>query len=217
VTVGLALFDLDRTLIDCNSGRLWMMHEWRHGRIGARDVAWGAYWLARYSLGSDHGLQEAIEAAARTVTGTAEPELDARVRGWFDAEIRHRLRPGAHAAVEVHRARGDRVVIATSGTTYAARAAAEAWGFDDVVATRLEVRDGRMTGGVAESCVGAAKARAVEAWAAAGGHDLRGATFYTDSATDLELMVRVGAPVAVHPDRALQRIAAERGWPIARW
>ena len=35
----LALFDLDRTLLDCNSGRLWMEYEWREGRIGVGEEA----------------------------------------------------------------------------------------------------------------------------------------------------------------------------------
>jgi hypothetical protein len=37
---------------------------------------------------------------------------------------------------------------------------------------------------------------------------------YSDSITDLPLLEAVGHPTAVNPDRALRRIAEERGWPI---
>lgn len=214
---GVALFDLDRTLIDCNSGRLWVASEWREGRLRLADVVWAGWWLGRYSLGLDGGLEAAMEAAVASVVGTPEEELEARVAGWFEREVRHRLRPGAAEALAAHRAAGDALVLATSGTWYAARAAAAAYGLDDVVATRLAVEEGRFTGKVEVLAIGAGKARAVEDWAAARGVDLREATFYTDSATDLALLERVARPVAVNPDRALARVAAAHGWPVLDW
>lgn len=216
--MGLALFDLDNTLIDCNSGRLWMTHEWREGRIGWRDVAWGSYWLVRYGLGAEDGLDAAMEEAVRSVTGVPEDVLDARVNAWFERDVRHRLRRGSKPVLDAHRANGDRIVLATSGTSYAAGAAARAYGFDDMVCTRLEVgADGRLTGRITTLCLGAGKERAVRAWAEAQRVDLADATFYTDSASDVSLLEAVGRPVVVNPDRSLRRIAATRGWPVVDW
>jgi HAD superfamily hydrolase (TIGR01490 family) len=213
----LALFDLDRTVIDCNSGRLWVMAEWREGRIQLRDVAWATWWLGRYSLGHDGGLEQAMGAAVQRLAGIAERELEERVEAWFTREVRHRMRPGAAEVLARHRDAGDRLVLATSGTTYAARAAAEAFGFDGYVATRLEVAEGALTGRIEVSCVGSSKATAVAAWAGAEGLEVGSAAFYTDSATDLQLLERVAEPVVVHPDRTLRRIAAERGWRVEWW
>lgn len=216
--MALALFDLDRTLIDCNSGQLWMLHEWRERRIGLRDLAWGSYWLVRYGLGHEDGLDDAMAAAVRSVVGVPEAELDARVRAWFEREVRHRLRRRATEVLERHRAQGDRLVLASSGTLYAVRAAAEAFGFAEVVCTRLEVDEaGLLTGRLHTMAVGRAKERAVRAWAEEVGEDLDSATFYTDSASDLALLEAVQRPVVVNPDRTLRRIAAARGWPIEDW
>jgi HAD superfamily hydrolase (TIGR01490 family) len=210
----LALFDLDRTLIDVNSGRLWLASEWREGRLGWRSALWASYRLALYSLGREAGLAEAVSAAVQTLEGTDEAEFDRRIRAWFDREVYPRARAGALAR---HRQAGDTLILATSGTSYAARAAVDAWNLDGAVATTLEVADGRLTGRITQSCVGAAKAEAVQQWADHNRHDLQQAVFYTDSATDLELLLRVGQPVAVHPDRALGRIAADRGWSVEWW
>ena len=49
------------------------------------------------------------------------------------------------------------------------------------------------------------------------GFDLREATFYTDSVSDLPLMLRVAEPIAVNPDPRLRRIALARSWRIERW
>jgi phosphoserine phosphatase len=46
------------------------------------------------------------------------------------------------------------------------------------------------------------------------GFDLAECTAYSDSHTDLPFLEAVGHPVAVNPDRALRRVAMERGWPV---
>lgn len=215
--MALALFDLDRTLLDVNSGRSWAVSQWREGRIRASDLAWAAYWLLRYELGHDAGLDVALEAAARSVAGEREADLEARVNTWFAREIHGRLRPGARAALAAHRARGDTLVLATSGSIYAARAAVAAYGLDDQVATTLEVVDGRFTGRLTVSAIGPGKTRAARAWAARAGFDLADAWFYTDSASDRSLLEAVGRPRVVAPDRALARLAAARGWVVEDW
>jgi HAD superfamily hydrolase (TIGR01490 family) len=212
-----ALFDLDRTLLDVNSGRLWLVAEWRAGRISLRDVAWGGYWLARYSLGHEDGLDQVFDTATRTLEGTSEAELDARVRAWFDEELAHRLRPGAKAALDAHRLAGHRLVVATSSSTYVARRAMECFGLHDEVSTTFHVDGDRFAGTIDRMAIGAAKDDAVAAWAEAGGIDLSRWAFYTDSASDIALMERVGHPVAVHPDRRLAAAARERDWPIVDW
>lgn len=214
---GVALFDLDRTLLDCNSGRLWVQHEWRTGRLRSVEVLLASWWLLRYSLGSDAGLEEAFRAAVGRLAGLREGELQSRVDAWFQREVAHRLRPGARQALEAHRQAGDRLVLATSSTSHAAAAARRAFALDDVVCTCFEVVDGAFTGRIAELAAGPAKAERVLEWARRHDVDLAQATFYTDSATDLALLERVGRPVAVHPDRALARIARRRGWEIVDW
>ncbi|MCA9572533.1 MAG: haloacid dehalogenase-like hydrolase, partial [Myxococcales bacterium] len=106
---------------------------------------------------------------------------------------------------------------ATSSTLYAALAAQELWGFDDVVCTRMSVADGVFTGGIDVLAYGDGKLDATRAWAAEAGVDLTTTTFYTDSVTDRALMETVGTPVAVNPDRELRRLAAARGWAIEDW
>jgi phosphoserine phosphatase len=61
------------------------------------------------------------------------------------------------------------------------------------------------------------KATAVRELASERGYDLADSTAYSDSHTDLPFLEVVGNPVAVNPDRALRRVAAERGWPVLRF
>ena len=215
-TIATAFFDLDRTLIDCNSATLWVRAEVRAGRLRLVDAAWAVWWIAKYQLGTAK-LEGAYEAAVRMLEGQPEALLEERTRTWFDREIAHRLRPGARKALDAHRAAGDRLVVCTSSSTYAADAACRHFGLTDRVATRMQVVDGVFTGAVAELALGPCKLDATRAWCARDGVDLRDATFYTDSVSDLALMEAVARPVAVHPDRPLAAIAKARGWAIADW
>lgn len=194
-----------------------MQAEWRAGRIGVRQVAWGTWLLARYSLGREVRMEEAFEQATATLAGSEEHLFADRTHAWFDAMVAARLRPGAVAALERHRSNSEPLVVATSGTVYAARAAQRAFGMDDAIGTSLEVVEGRFTGRIAGMGYGAAKRTLVEAWAAERGIDLAESSFYSDSITDLPLLEAVGTPVIVNPDRPLAREAVRRGWPVVDW
>ncbi len=210
-------FDLDRTLLDCNSARLWVQEEWRAGGLGVRDLAWAGWWLGRYSLGFESGLETVYATAVERLRGQSEQDMEAHVADWFAREVVHRLRPGAERALARHRAAGDRLVLATSSSPYVGAAACEAYGLSELICTRFEVRDGRFTGAISKLAVGAAKAERAREWAEAEQVDLGSCTFYTDSHTDLALMEAVGNPVVVNPDRRLRNYAMTRSWPIEDW
>lgn len=215
--MAIAFFDLDRTLIDVNSGELWVRSEWKLGRLATREVMWAAWWLARYKFGHGKGLDLVFQRAALGLVGQREDELADRVRAWFELEVAHHLRPGGRVALDKHREQGDRLVLATSGTYYAATAAAHAFGIETVVSTELEVAEGLFTGQIRTLAVGDGKLTAVASWAEREGVDFEDATFYSDSFTDVALLEAVREPVVVNPDRKLRRHAALRGWPIVDW
>ncbi|MEZ4468892.1 MAG: HAD family hydrolase [bacterium] len=72
-----AFFDLDRTVLDVNSGRLWIRSEVRLGYLGRRQAARAAFHLARYHLGFAR-IEPVIRDAVATLAGTPEAELAAR-------------------------------------------------------------------------------------------------------------------------------------------
>ncbi|TVQ94065.1 MAG: HAD-IB family hydrolase [Deltaproteobacteria bacterium] len=215
--MAVALFDFDKTLIDRNSGHLWLRAEVRAGRVRSVDAAWAVYWFLRYALGMSDGLDQAFSQAVATYAGMPAEELERRSRAFFAAELVQRLRPGAEEALRRHRAQGDRVAIASSTTQFIALAAMEAWDLELAACTEIEVVDGVISGGIVSSALGAHKTTRVEEWARREGVRLDEMTFYTDSATDADLLERVGQPVVVHPDRRLRRLARERGWPVRDW
>ena len=215
---GAAFFDLDRTLIAENSGILYAHWERRHRRISRLQLAQGLLWGGLYHL-SLVDIDKAFRSALAHYVGTSDAELDQRTRAWFASEIRHRLLPSARDAISRHRDGGQKTVLLTNSSCYAARVACADWQLDDWLANIFTLDDaGRLDGGVESPlCYGHGKVVRAERWAQAAGVDLAHSWFYTDSLSDLPMLERVGHPVVVQPDPRLRREARRRGWPIVDW
>src|ERR1035441_8737544 len=95
---------------------------------------------------------------------------------------------------------------------------AELLGADGTICSRAEVdEEGRYTGRMAFFAGGQHKAEAITELAETVGLDLSASTAYSDSATDLPMLELVGRPVAVNADRALAKLARERGWETCQF
>lgn len=211
-----AFFDLDRTLLEVNSARLWFRRERAAGRLRRRQAVEAGVWLGLYHSGL-LGARKALTRAVRTLAGKSEAELVAQTRRFFEDELVDSFAPGGLAAVQAHQRAGDPVVLLTSASLYLSRIVQEHLGLDDILCMRMEVEGGRFTGRIEDLCYGDGKVTAAEAWAEARGVDLAKCWFYTDSFTDLPMLERVGRPMVVSPDPRLARTANKRGWPILDW
>jgi HAD superfamily hydrolase (TIGR01490 family) len=216
--VGIAFFDLDKTVLAVNSGRLWVQRESRLGNLGKRQVAQAAYWLLRYELGFA-SAEDMVAAAVAQTRGTGDEDLRARTAEFYHQEVRTTFRPGALLALEEHRRAGDTLALLTSSTGYLSELVAAELGFPLVCCNRLQVdARGLCTGRVeGRICFGAGKLEHATREAAGLGVPLAECTFYTDSYSDLPVLAAVGRPVAVNPDPRLRREARRRRWPLVDW
>jgi HAD superfamily hydrolase (TIGR01490 family) len=212
-----AFFDLDRTLISVNSGSLWIKRERRMGRISLRQVVEGTMMLLAYRL-SIVDIEAAMRKALAVYRGEREETLARWTREWYLQTVAPCVTPAARQALAEHRAQGHPLVLLTSSSPYVSVVVAEQLGLDAWISSRYEVRDGLLTGEpVLPLCYGAGKVGYAERWAAEAGVDLGRSYFYTDSYTDLPMLLRVGEPRIVNPDLRLRLYARWRGWPLLVW
>jgi putative phosphoserine phosphatase / 1-acylglycerol-3-phosphate O-acyltransferase len=208
-----AFFDLDRTLIAGFSAWNFAVDGVRSGRIGAPAILELLAAAASFELGTV-GFSGFMTGTARTMRGLSEEtfaEIGERI---FTRELAADIYPEARAIVEAHRRRGHTVAVVSSATRYQVDPIANELGIEHVLASRLEVKDGLLTGEVLHpTCYGEGKAYYAHRLADSLGIDLDRSWFYTDSADDLALLDLVGNPRPTNPDKRLQQIAARRGWP----
>jgi len=214
---GVAFFDLDGTLIAVNSARLYVLREFRAGRLRRRDVAKAFGFLAAYRLGVAD-IEEALRHALRLIEGRDEESLRRDSQRFWDEHVARYEARGARACIEAHRAAGDRVVLLTSSSAYVAEAARAHFGLEAAIATTYEVVDGRFTGRASGTIsYGEGKVTLARAYADSVGRSLATSSFYSDSRTDLPMLAAVGHPFVVAPDPRLRLAAARRGWPVLDW
>jgi HAD superfamily hydrolase (TIGR01490 family) len=212
-----AFFDLDKTVIDRASiaafGRPFM----RGGLINRRVVARAAVSQVIYLyFGADE------EKLVRV-----RESMLAMIKGWDRAQVRQIVRetlletiePIMYAEalelMELHRAAGHRVYLVSASPEEIVLPLSDMLGVDGAICTRAEVDENdRYTGHMAFYAYGPEKATAMRELAERTGIDLAASSAYSDSATDLPMLEAVGRPVAVNADRALAKVAKERGWEM---
>jgi HAD superfamily hydrolase (TIGR01490 family) len=213
-----ALFDMDRTLVRKETASLYVRYQRDRGEASLRDAVQVFWWMLQYTAGVIDATGVAARASLR-FSGMPEAELVERCARWFPRYVEEHVCALGREAVRRHKERGDLVAIATGASPYAARPLAERLGIEHVVSSELEVgADGCFTGNLIQPlCYGQGKVERTRRLANALDFELREATFYSDSFTDLPLLEAVGEPVAVNPDPRLRRVARRRGWRIERW
>ncbi|QWC86889.1 HAD-IB family hydrolase [Nocardioidaceae bacterium] len=211
-----AFFDLDKTIVARSSALAFSRQFQAGGLINRRAVLRSAYAQLVFSLGgTDHAQMERMRAF-----------LTALVRGWdvatvteivadtLDTVVDPMVYNEAVSLIAGHHAQGrDVVIVSTSGIEIVGPIG-ERLGVDDVVATRLEVKDGRYTGEIERYVYAEEKAVAIRELAESRGYDLARCFAYSDSVTDVPMLSAVGHAYAVNPDKDLRAHAAEVGWPV---
>ena len=212
-----ALFDMDRTLVRVETASLYVRYQREIGEATTLDLAQVLWWVLLYTF----NLIDAPRVATRALSGVAgcwETVLASRCDDWMHRDVLRHLCDAGRCAVREHQVRGDLVAMATGATIYSARPLAQVLGIDHIVATELEVLDGKLTGRVLPPLsYGEGKLAKVRALLEAQDIAFEDTTFYSDSITDLPLLEAVGHPVTVNPDPRLSRLARRRGWRVEQW
>ena len=219
---GLALFDLDHTLIPIDSDYAWGEFTTTLGwtdpvEFGRRNDEFFAHYRAGTLDINDYVrfATDAVRAKGPDAAATAHARFMQDV-------VQPVITDAARDLIAQHRAAGDEIVIVTATNDFVTRPIADALGVAELIAVQLEHARGAdgvdwITGnirGVPSAREG--KVTRMEQWLAGRGlgwGDVR-STFYTDSMNDIALLEKVDHPVATNPDERLRALAQERGWRI---
>ena len=213
----LTLFDLDNTLLSGDSDYEWAQFLVEHGVLERAEYeAKNDRFFREYREGR-LDIHQFLEFQLAPLARYPREKLDE----WHGEFMRTRIKPMIRAKgmelVQRHLRDNHLCAIVTSTNAFITAPIAREFGLD-LVATELEVRDGRFTGKPSGTpCFREGKITRVEEWLAGQGRILASFTaiwFYSDSQNDLPLLEYVTHPVAVDPDEVLRGVAVKRGWQI---
>lgn len=211
---GVALFDLDRTLLEGSSLLPLARRLVRDRLVRRRDLVRGAWWQARYRRtgATDDRAAEVRDRALSVVAGLSYAELSS-VATEVGSELVPAVRPGLRLLLDQHLRAGDFVVILSAAPQEIVEAVASGLGAHRAVGTLGEVVDGHLTGRLnGPFCYGTAKLTRLAA--SVGTLDLTTAWAYADSHSDLPVLQAVAHPIPVDPDKPLRQTAQTHNWPI---
>jgi putative phosphoserine phosphatase/1-acylglycerol-3-phosphate O-acyltransferase len=211
--------DLDRTLLRHASGQVLNQALIEEGVLPAGRSLPGDKLLYAVNdrLGENLFSMGLVRAAARVARGWHQDEVQAAGRRAVSA-LSELVAPFAPQRLAAFRADGHRLVLSTTTPVDMIAPFAEAFGFDDLIATAYETKDGRYTGRLYDGFVwGTGKLRAVREWAGGMRIDLADCHACSDSIFDVPLLSSVGSPHAVNPDPSLTIVATARRWPVEHW
>ena len=214
-----AFFDLDRTLISRSSTLALAGTFRRRGLIRRRQALQAAVaqlLFVRFGAGQSRVGQTA-ESAMSILKGLPVTTMHDIVGEAWEGVLKPLVYREALDLVASHAARGEKTYIVSGALQEIADALAHELGLDGAVGSRAGVADGVYTGLLERRLYGPEKVDALQELATADSLDLASSTGYSDSFTDLTFLEAVGHPVAVNPDRALRKLALERGWPVLRF
>ena len=218
----LALFDLDHTLLPCDSD-----YEWGQflARIGVVDSQYYARQNERFYQDYKEGKLD-IHEFLRFALKPLSEHTPAQLKEWHDqfmAEvINGQIRQKALDLVKQHQDAGDLCCVVTATNSFVTRPIVSSFGIEHLIATEPATHgdgpDVIYTGevkGIPNFREG--KIQNLHEWLNRQNLNLAQlprSYFYSDSMNDLPLLEQVSHPVATNPDDRLRQEAQKRNWPI---
>ncbi|HET7691162.1 MAG TPA: HAD-IB family hydrolase [Nocardioidaceae bacterium] len=211
-----AFFDLDKTIIAKSSTLAFSREFYAGGLINRRSVLRSAYAQFVFLVGgADHDQMEKMrQFLSQMCTGWPVQSVKEIVADTLHNIVDPLVYDEAVRLIDEHHRAGRDVIIVSASGTEVVEPIGEMLGADAVIATRMEVADGKYTGNIDHYVYAENKAIAIKELAAERGYDLARSYAYSDSITDLHMLEIVGHPFAVNPDKELRRKATTNGWPV---
>jgi HAD superfamily hydrolase (TIGR01490 family) len=213
--MGLALFDLDNTLIAGDSDHLWGSFLVVEGLVDPdRHKALNEYYYQQYRQGR-LDIDEYLSFALGPMAGMTPETLSVLQGKFLKTYVEPILLDAAFDLLQAHRIKGDTLIIVTATNTLVTQPIADRLGVEHLIGCEAQLKDGQYTGkpqGIPSFAEG--KVQRVKAWCAENQTSPEDAVFYSDSNNDLPLLREVTQAIAVDPDDLLHKEAQKCGWEI---
>ncbi len=211
----LAIFDLDNTLLSCDSDFEWGQFLVKKNLVDAKEYdKANRYFYDAYQQGT-LDIAEFSAFSFKPLSMQSMETLKQLHDEYMQTVIKPHITKQSRALIQQHKERGDTLMIITATNSFITRPIAKELGINHLLATEPKIIDGQYTTQIdGIPCFKEGKVKRLELWLKESNEDLKGSIFYSDSHNDLSLLEKVDTAVAVDPDDTLREIAMKRNWEI---
>lgn len=219
---GIALFDLDHTLLPIDSDHEWGRYLVKRGVVDGNHYAQeNERFYQDYQAGR-LDIYAFLAFALKPLSEHSRAQLNEWHAQFMHEVINPNLRSSAFDLVKKHQDQGDLCCVVTATNSFVTRPIVQAFGIKHLIATEPEVLGDPATGNFSGKVAGTpnfreGKVTRVESWLSSeklSWSSLEKSYFYSDSINDLPLMEKVTQPIPTNPDQSLRAKAIENSWPI---
>ena len=212
-----AFYDFDGTLVTSNVVTRYAWYAWNYpSKLNAlwryvKTLLGVPFWIAL----DVYSRKLFNRVFFRQYCGMDRDWLLAQSQEMYRQEIHPRLYPFAKELVAQDKANGYHVVMVSGGLDFALQTVADYLEFDEILVNRLIFKNGVATGELHPPILAEQeKVEALKNYCKERGFEINQAKAYSDSASDLPMLLVVGQPVATNPDAKLKKTAVRNGWKI---
>lgn len=213
--MALALFDLDKTLLDGDSDFEWGQFLVKKKLVDEEEYEnANTYFYEEYQ----RGTLDIVEFTAFSFKPLSElglPKLKILHEEFMQSVIIPMIRSQSQTTIDKHHNQGDTSIMITATNSFITQPIADYFGIQHLIATEPKIIDGNYTTEIEGTpCFQEGKVTRLNEWMKSNNETLEGSYLYSDSMNDLSLLRAVEFPIAVQPDETLKAIAKEHNWPI---
>jgi HAD superfamily hydrolase (TIGR01490 family) len=202
-----AIFDVDQTLIQGNTERIFFRYLVRQRLIS---VPQALSFLGQLAYRPQGRFQDKSYLA-----GLEVEEVALLAKRCYQKDIAPRVSPDGLACLLEHQIQGHAVALLSGSLTLLLTPLKEELGADWLIATELQRLNGKFTGEIAGLHPrGLNKLFLLQDLSSAHGFDLSHSYAYGDHIQDAHIFRSIGNPVAVNPSWRLRLQARKHHWPI---
>ncbi|MBW1895062.1 MAG: HAD family hydrolase [Deltaproteobacteria bacterium] len=209
-----AFFDFDKTLLTVESAKPGLRYLYERGEVTfgfVLSIMFANVFFQRHLISEKKmGL-----LMLRLYRGKLLEKFEMHAVEFYNDRLKPLLARNILSCVEEHRQKGHVLVLVSGSVRYFLRPVVEDLGFDHLLCTDLEVKNGLLTGKTeGRICIDIEKRIQVEKLAEQENLDLFASYAYGNHQSDIPLLDLVGHAFVVKPTRPLKKTALDRGWPI---
>ena len=212
----LAIFDLDNTILNGDSDYSWINFLIDIEYVDKDEYERkNQYFYDKYYEGN-LDYDEWAEFALSTIKGKKPDDLEGLITKFMSSVIEPMINVYALRLLHKHHHNNDVMLLASATNSVIVNPIAKRLGFENIVATEVEIIDGVYSGKFKDTpALGLGKLEKVTEWMLNNNfNNFKNTTFYSDSINDLPLLAAVTKPIGVNPDNKLREECEKRSWEI---
>jgi len=217
VSMKIAFFDVDETLVAKRSTKVCLKYFFQKGVIHPAFYFKALWWLVLDSF-NKLNFERVFREGGIALKGKNLKDVKKLMNTCFEEKLEPFIYKKGLDLLKQKKKQNFKIVLITAQYTQITELYKKHFNADEIIATDLEIKDGKFTGKViGPVCYGQGKVEKITQYIKGKKVKLNQCEAYSDSMSDVPLLSIVGTAFATNPDSSLEKYAKKHKWKILRF